>query len=149
MVRFVQRTAAIGCATALLAGCSSGGGGAAAASSGKLFAVSATSTAFFRYGPQQGNGADMALPKDTLLTVLRPAFGYYKVQLTTGEQGYVASEDVRVAPPTLLAALNPPPPPQTSPHRTPTGEQFRLDSNDPRLVAPPEDLPQAGDTPAP
>ena len=61
-----------------------------------------------RYGPQQGNGADQELPKDTLVTLIRPSFGYCKVQLLQGSlEGYVASEDIRPAPPTLLAALNP------------------------------------------
>jgi hypothetical protein len=111
----------------------------------KQYAVTATSTSFFKYGPQQGNGADQHLPKDTLMTVLRPSFGYFKVRLTTGEEGYVATEDVGVAPPTLIAAAQMPAQPEAVPqHSRPVGEQFRLDSNDPRLVPPPEDLPAPG-----
>jgi hypothetical protein len=120
---------------------------------GKQYAVTASSTAFFKYGPQQGNGADQHLAKDTLLTVLRPSFGYYKVQLTTGEEGYVAAEDVGVASPTLIAAAQMPSQPEAAPAQNsrPVGEQFRLDSNDPRLVPPPEALPEPGslETPTP
>ena len=138
------------CALAALSGCSTSEKNAATtvAGPGNYYAVTASSTAFFRYGPQQGNGPDMSLPKDTLLTVLRPSFGYYKVQLTSGEQGYVASEDVGVAPATLIAAANTPEP-EASPQATPIGERFRLDSEDPRLVPPSEPLPQPGALEAP
>lgn len=115
---------------------------------GKLFAVAADQTAFYRYGPQQGNGPDEQLPRDTLMTLIRPSFGYCKVQLVTGaKEGYVASEDIRPAPPTLLASLNPPPPSTT----TPAVENFDIHSSEP---PPPEnlpmpDLPPAADAPAP
>lgn len=129
---------------AVSSGCSTAQKNNAAASglSPKYYAVTAGSSAFFRYGPQQGNGADMSLPKDTLVTVLRPSFGYYKVQLASGEQGYVASEDVGVAPANLIAAANTPEP-EAPPPGPPIGERFRLDSEDPRLVPPSEPLPEA------
>src|SRR4029077_9885522 len=76
----------------------------------KFYAVSADKTPFFRYGPQQGNGADMQLPRDTLMTVIRPSFGYCKVHLLSGDDGYVASEDIHVAPAALIAAVTAPPP---------------------------------------
>ena len=79
------------------------------APSGKVFAVAAEQTSFYRYGPQQGNGPDESLPKDTLMTLIRPSFGYCKVQLLTGnKEGYVASEDIAPAAPTLIAALTAP-----------------------------------------
>jgi hypothetical protein len=72
------------------------------------------------------------------------------VQLVaSGEQGYVASEEIKPASSTLVAStttartdhpLSAPPPPAV--------EQFNLNSNDPRLVPPPEDLPDP-DLPAP
>jgi hypothetical protein len=36
--------------------------------------------------------------------VLRPSFAYSRVKLMNGEEGYVASKDLRVAPPELVAA---------------------------------------------
>ena len=43
------------------------------------------------------------------MTLIRPSFGYCKVQLVkTSKEGYVASEDIKPASPTLIAALNAP-----------------------------------------
>ncbi len=94
----------------LTSGCSSQQDAVALAKkSGKLFSVAADQTSFYRYGPQQGNGPDESLPKDTLMTLIRPSFGYCKVQLVSGnKEGYVASEDIKPASPTLIAALNTP-----------------------------------------
>ncbi len=101
-----------------------------------MFAVISNSTSFYRYGPQQGNGPDQSLPKDTLMTLIRPSFGYSKVQLANGGgEGYVASEDIKPAPPTLLAALNPPAP-ELSPSSE--AENFDMQSSEP---PPPESLP--------
>lgn len=75
------------------------------------------------------------------MTLIRPSFGYSKVKLTTGEQGYVASDDIRAAPPALIAAAN-----------TPTessGVRLRPDFTDPRLITPPESLPEFEPTPIP
>lgn len=119
----------------LLGGCGSGGSSAKVVRSGKYYAVTSEKAAFYKYGPQQGSGADLQLPRDTLLTMIRSSFGYCKVTLTSGEQGYVAREDINVAPPSLVAAVTNPP--GSSSH----GEQFNLNSNDPRLIAPPEPLP--------
>ena len=104
----------------------------------KVFAVTADKTSFYRYGPQQGNGADQELPKDTLMTLIRPSFGYCKVQLVSGStEGYVASEDIRPATPTLLASLNPAPARETS-ISAGTSENFDVRSSEP---PPPEALP--------
>lgn len=121
---------------ALLSACSTSEP-AKEAGSGKYYAVSAKETPFYHYGPMQGNGPDQKLPQDTLLSLIRPSFGYSKVKLLSGEQGYVASEDIHVASPALVAAATAPPP-DTATSRIP---KFRLDSNDPRLIAPPEPLP--------
>lgn len=103
-------------------------------SGGKLFAVRADRTSFYRYGPQQGNGPDESLPKDTLMTLIRPSFGYCKVKLVDSEkEGYVASEDIQPAPPTLLASLNP-----TTPAAAAQPEHFDTTSSEP---PPPETLP--------
>ncbi len=115
----------------------------------RLYAVKASKTPFFRYGPQQGNGADMQLPHDTLMTLIRPSFGYCKVHLITGEDGYVASEDIKEASPALVAALTAPPPPPPDTTSRLTGPSFNLDSTDPRLAVPPESLPEEAPEPTP
>src|SRR3712207_3606823 len=90
---------------AAFSACSSSKTTSLKASGGKLFAVSSDETSFYRYGPQQGNGPDETLPKDTLMTLIRPSFGYCKVQLVgSAREGYGASEDIKPAPPTWIAA---------------------------------------------
>jgi hypothetical protein len=130
-----------------------------AKTNGKLYAISVDSAAFFRRGPQAGREPDKKLSKETVVKLVRPSFGYCKVEIVeTGEQGYVASEEMRPATSDLLASASAakPNPLQTSStdsanstESTPsTVEQFNLDSNDPRLVPPPEALPPS-DLPAP
>ncbi len=117
---------------------------------GDWYAVIAEKSSFYRYGPQQGNGPDQQLPRDSIMKVIRPSFGYVKVQLQTGENGYVASEDIRPASAALVAektAPPPTPPPLIAIHSG--EEQFGLDTNDPRLVAPPEPLPDPQTDPLP
>lgn len=53
----------------------------------------------------------------------------------SGEQGYVASQDINVASSSLVASATAPPP-STSLSSIP-----HLNINDPRLIAPPEPLP--------
>lgn len=114
----------------------------------RWYSVAADQTPFYRHGPQQGNGPDMQLPHDSIMKVIRPSFGYVKVQLQDGENGYVANEDIRPAPATLVAEKLAPPaelaPPELPPSVTiaDQGDQFRLNSDDPRLIAPPEPLPE-------
>lgn len=112
----------------------------AAANSGKLFAVTADTTSFYRYGPQQNTGPDQELKRDTLLTLVRSSFGYAKVQLVEGNtEGYVAREDIQPAPPTLLASLNAAAAEATGASSSRQRENFDL--NDPSAVPPPEALP--------
>ena len=116
----------------------------------KLFVVSVESTAFFRHGPQAGRDPDSKLSKETVLKLIRPSFGYSKVEIAaTGEQGYVSSEDIRPASSNLIASASAPKvDPLATPSTTPAVEQFNLNSDDPRLVPPPEALPPA-ELPAP
>jgi hypothetical protein len=118
---------------------------------GKVYAITGDSVAFFHRGPQEGREPDKKLSKNTLVKLIRPSFGYSKVKLVaSGEQGYVASDDITPASPMLIAS--------TATARTdssvstsspsPAAEQFNIDSSDPRLVPPPEDLPDP-DLPAP
>ena len=120
----------------------------------KMFVVSAESAAFFRHGPQSGRAPDSTLSKDTMVKLIRPSFGYSKVEIAaTGEQGYVSSEDIRPASSNLIASfaptkIDPLATPDISPSASPAAEQFNLNSEDPRLVPPPENLPDA-ETPPP
>jgi hypothetical protein len=117
----------------------------------KIFAVTSDAAPFFRHGPRPGRDPDLKLAKDTLVKLIRPSFGFSKVQLVaSGEQGYVASEDITPAPSTLIAAATPAPMDSvlSPPSNRPAGEQFNLNSNDPRLVPPPENLPNS-DAPLP
>ena len=117
---------------------------------GKLYAVAADSAAFFRHGPQQGREPDQKLSRDTIVKLIRPSFGYSKVQLVaSGEQGYVASDEIKPASPMLVASTATARPESVhSAPPSPAVEQFNLNSSDPRLVPPPEDLPDP-DLPAP
>jgi hypothetical protein len=116
----------------------------------RLFAVKVDSAAFFRRGPRPGCDPDLKLPRDTVVKLIRPSFGYSKVQVvTSGQQGYVASEEIGPASSTLLAAATlSPTDSAATPTTGPAGEQFNLNSDDPRLVPPPEQLPDV-DLPAP
>ncbi|PYI90617.1 MAG: hypothetical protein DME97_16935 [Verrucomicrobia bacterium] len=117
---------------------------------GKLFVVSVESAPFFRHGPQTGVDPDKTLSKETVVKLIRPSFGYSKVELVaTGEQGYVSSEEIRPASSALLASVSAlKADPLATPSTQPSVEQFNLNSSDPRLVPPPEDLPPA-ELPAP
>jgi len=109
---------------------------------GKLFAVSAESTGFFKHGPRQGSEPDKRLSKDTLVKLIRPSFGFCKVQLVaSGEQGYVASDEIRLASSNLIASTATARTDSTATPPSPAVEQFNLNSHDPRLIPPPEDLP--------
>jgi hypothetical protein len=115
---------------------------------GRWYSVVTNSSPFYRYGPQQGYGADQLLAKDSLMQLVRPSFGYCKVRLQNGQEGYVAAEDIRPASADAVAkALAPPVPPSPIGRNQPTGERFHFNSNDPRLIAPPEPLPAPSATP--
>jgi hypothetical protein len=132
----------------LFSGCSSANKPAVtvtstAKNSANLYAISVDSAAFFRRGPQAGRDPDKKLTKETVVKLIRPSFGYSKVEVVeTGEQGYVSSEEIRPASSALLASVSAPKPdPLAAPATQPAAEQFNLNSDDPRLIPPPEDLP--------
>ena len=135
------------CGGVWASGCSLTQKNIVAGSSGeKFYAVATEKAPFYKFGPQQGNGPDMELPRNTLMTLIRPSFGYCKVHLTSGQEGFVAGEDIKVAPEALVAAVTGPPPgSEPAAH----GERFNLNSTDPRLVVPPEDLPENNPEPTP
>jgi hypothetical protein len=108
----------------------------------KLFAVNADAAAFYYHGPGQGSGPDKTLPKGTLVTMIRPSFGHCKVRLATGEKGYVANDDLRIASPLLIATAN-----TVSPN-TATSANLPSDAGDPQF-RPPEPSPDFEPTPIP
>ncbi len=60
-------------------------------------------TEFFRYGPSQPGRPD-ELPAQTTFKVLKKEeSGYSEVVLDDGRRGFIATEDIRVAPPTAKA----------------------------------------------
>lgn len=93
-----------GCAEAKFNGSGAGGGET-------YYSVAVSSANFFRYGPQQDTGPDQRLPRDTLMRVTSRSFGYAKVKLLNGEEGYVAGDEIHVAPGSLVAAAFPTPTP--------------------------------------
>ena len=114
------------------------------AEGGKMYAVGVEKAAFYKFGPQQGNGPDQELPRDTLVRLVRNSFGYSKVVIAdSGQQGYVASENLTVASAALIAAATATPPPQqvASTSASSAGENFDVESADPSFVPPPEGLP--------
>ena len=119
-------------------------GAPTASNSGKYYAVSVKQAAFYFYGPQQANGPDQKLPQDTLIMLIRPSFGYSKVKLMNGQQGYVATQDIRAAPPELVSAATAP----TIPSSSNEASRTRKFHFDPRLL-PPEPLPNDAPEPTP
>jgi hypothetical protein len=104
-----SRIAVVVLTAVVLSGCAQWSARHSAAAKRKpdaLFIVNAETTPFYRHRPQHGHGPDRQLPKDTLLTVIRHAFGYSKVQLADGQKGFVANDDLVRASGTLIAAAN-------------------------------------------
>jgi hypothetical protein len=54
---------------------------------------------FYLHGPAQGNGSDRTLAKGDEVQVVRKEFGFSFVQLEDGKKGFVANEELAVAPP--------------------------------------------------
>lgn len=54
---------------------------------------------FYTTGPMQARGPDATLPSDTRVKVLRQEMGYSLVQMEDSRTGYVANENMAVAPP--------------------------------------------------
>lgn len=137
MLSYRRTAVAFALLSALFAGCQSADRPAQRTTKAtRLFAVTVDSADFFRRGPQPGHNPDLKLPKDTVVRLIRPSFGYSKIQVvTSGLLGYVASEEIGPASSTLIAAAT------TPPISVPPNEQFNFNSSDPRLVPPPEELP--------
>jgi len=63
--------------------------------------------AFYKLGPMQPGGPDTTLPADTRVKLIRQEMGYSMIQLDDQQTGYVANENMAVAPP--LPKANPTP----------------------------------------
>jgi hypothetical protein len=124
-------------------------GSPAASNGGQYYIVSAGKALFYRYGPQQGNGPDGKLPQGTLMTLIRPAFGYSKVQLLTGLQGYVATQDIQSAPPKVVQERINPNRPLAGMSESNRHSRFHDNIVDPRLLPPPPPLPEDQPEPTP
>jgi hypothetical protein len=124
-------------------------GGFAAATAGRYYVVSATRAQFYRYGPQQPNGPDERLAQGTLVGLLNTSFGYSKVQLMNGMQGYVASQDLHTAPPELVQAASNPSPGLSGIREPSRNRSFRHNMVDPRSLPPPPPLPEDQPEPTP
>ena len=122
---------------------------AAASNSGQYYIVSTREAKFYRYGPQQASGPDERLAQGTLVTRIRPAFGYSKVQLSDGLQGYVASQDIHAAPPEVVQAATNPNPPVTGTSESNRQPRFRHNIVNPRFLPPPPALPEDLPEPTP
>lgn len=55
-------------------------------------------TPWYRRGPQQPGDPDM-LKKQTFVRLVTKEYGFSRVQLADGRTGYVATDDIRLAPP--------------------------------------------------
>ena len=54
---------------------------------------------FYRLGPEQGHGPDALLPVQTRVKLLRREMGFSLVQMEDSKTGYIANENMAVAPP--------------------------------------------------
>jgi hypothetical protein len=121
----------------------------AASNSGQYYVVSARKAEFYRYGPQQASGPDEKLAQGTLVGLLRTSFGYSKVQLMNGVQGYVASQDIHTAPPEVVQAATNPNPTVSGTGALNPNRRSRRNIMDPHFLPPPPPLPEDQPEPTP
>src|SRR5580704_16018184 len=67
--------------------------------SGSKYMVSAPKAAFYKFGPAQSFGPDFALNEGARVTMLEHSFGFSRVMTEDGTAGFVATEDLKPAPP--------------------------------------------------
>ncbi len=84
-----------------LAGCTAPG-----ASSGR-FVIAPANSGFYKYGPAQAFGPDLALSKGQKVTMINRQFGFSQVRLDDGQTGFVATDDLKPAPPEPKPAPTP------------------------------------------
>lgn len=66
--------------------------------------VAVARASFYKYGPAQTFGADFVLNQGAMLTVLSRDFGFTRVMTSDGTAGYVATDDLKPAPPAAPAS---------------------------------------------
>jgi len=66
---------------------------------GSRYVITAPKSAFYKYGPAQSFGPDTTLTQGTIVTMLESTWGYCHVMTESGLGGYVASDDLKPAPP--------------------------------------------------
>jgi hypothetical protein len=108
---------------------------------GKLYVVTADLTAFYLYSPRQGNGPDKRIPRDTPVKLIRRSPAFCKIQLLSGEKGFVANDDIGPASGTLVASSNPTEKPMGS------SSEWRAEIPEPRSNAAEPPLPEFEPTP--
>lgn len=99
-------------------------------------------SAFYRLGPQQGRGPDASLRTGARVKLLRREMGYSLVQLEDLRTGYLANENMAVAPPRPPEEIRP-----ASPDASATGRKrgARSRAEDSPIYS----GPQINDTPLP
>jgi hypothetical protein len=107
----------------------------------KLYAVTADLTAFYRYSPRQAGGPDKRIPRDTPVKLIRGSPTFCKIELLSGEKGFVANDDIRPAPANLLASNSAAEKPATN------SSEWRAEIPEPRSSAPEPPLPEFEPTP--
>lgn len=99
-IRRLTGLAAAGAICAAVLGCTPQDGpasatAAVASNSGEdLYRVNADTTSFFKNGPQQPSGPDLALKKDTRVVMLKRNFGYSQVRTSDNQVGYIGTVDL-------------------------------------------------------
>jgi hypothetical protein len=68
------------------------------------YVISVKAAQFYKYGPAQAFGPDFNLTQGQKVRMVQRQFGYSQVSLEDGTVGYVATEELKPAPP------DPPPP---------------------------------------
>ena len=84
---------AVAAMSALLAGCASN-----TITPGTRFVVKNPGTPFYKYGPAQSFGPDFKLEGGTPVTIVERSWGFSRVMTTEGITGYVANDEIEIAP---------------------------------------------------
>ena len=102
---------------------------------GNRYLVSGSTNEFYKYGPAQAFGPDVNLPKGLKVTMLDRQFGYSHIQLDDGQTGYIATDDLKSAPPEPKATPAPSRVARNRSSHIPTPPERGLDMSD--VPAPP------------
>lgn len=91
------------------------------------YVVKADFTPIYRLGPQQRGGPDQNLRRGALIGLVKRSFGYSKVKLDSGMEGYVATDDIFPATPEWIASAQSLA--AASPTTTSRRRSYNLDNN--------------------